>query len=80
MSRFLLHHRHAARECPVVFASFKGFSSPLRHSATVASCAWGGHEIWWDLEAAGDADALGLLPRYVAERTTAIQVGDVVIP
>ena len=63
-----------------MFASFKGFASPLRHRATVASCAWGGHEIWWDLEAPGDADALGLLPRYVAERTTAIPVGDVRIP
>ena len=80
MSRFILHHRHAARECPVVFASFKGFQSPLRHGATVASCAWGGHEIWWDLEADSDADALALLPGYVARRTTATKVGDVPIP
>lgn len=80
MSRFLLHHRHTTGECRVVFASFKGFASPLRHRAAVGSCAWGGHELWWDLEADSDADALGLLPRYVAERTTAHQVGDVEIP
>ena len=70
MWRFLLHHRHTTGECRVVFASFKGFASPLRHRAAVGSCAWGGHELWWDLEADSDADALGLLPRHVAERTT----------
>jgi hypothetical protein len=80
MSRFILHHRHTARECRIVFASFKGFASPLRRRATVASCGGGGHEIWWELEADSDTEALGLLPRYVAERTTVIPVDDVVIP
>ena len=45
MSRFLLHHRHTAGECRVVFASFKGFARPLRHRAAVGSCACGGHEL-----------------------------------
>jgi hypothetical protein len=80
MSRFILHHRHSPAECPVVFASWKGFASPLRHRVTVGSCTWGGHEIWWDLEAASVRDALALLPRYVAERTKAIQIGEVEIP
>jgi hypothetical protein len=38
------------------------------------------HEIWWELEAAGEEDALGRLPRYVAERTDAIEVRRVHIP
>jgi hypothetical protein len=80
MSRFILHHRHSSGECAVVFASWKGFASPLRHRAAVASCAWGGPEIWWDLEAASVREALGLLPRFVAERTNAIQIGEIEIP
>jgi hypothetical protein len=80
MSRYLLHHRHEADECGVVFASFKGHRSPLRHRPTVASCRSGGHAIWWTVEAESEADALGLLPRYVAERTTASRVSEVDIP
>jgi hypothetical protein len=80
MARFLLHHRHAPDECPVVFASFRGHGSPLRHQATLASCLSGGHAIWWWVEAASDHEALGLLPRYVAERTTATKVREVRIP
>jgi hypothetical protein len=80
MPRFILHHRHEARECPVVFASWKGFASPLRHRPAAASCAWGGHEIWWELEAASEQDALGHLPHYVAARTHATQIGEVEIP
>ena len=77
---FLLHHRHEARECGVVFASFQGHDSPLRHQATLASCRSGGHAIWWTVEAASEAEALALLPFYVAERTTAAQVSQVDIP
>jgi hypothetical protein len=80
MPRFLLHHRHGPRECGVVFASFKGHRSPLRHRVTLASCASGGHAIWWAVEAADDVQALGLLPPYVAERTTATPVREVEIP
>ncbi len=74
MPRYMLEHRHTARECGVVFASFKAFQSPLRHQAVSASCSFGTHRIWWELEADTEAEALAQLPRYVAERTTATRV------
>ena len=80
MPRFLICHRHQPPECGVVFAAFRGHESPLRHQATLASCAYGGHGIWWSVEAATEADALGLLPFYVAQRATAVRVGEVKIP
>ena len=80
MSRFLLEHHHDPRECGVVFAAFRGHTSPLRHRATLASCRSGGHTIWWTVEARSEADALGLLPSYVAERTTVSPVSEVEIP
>ena len=80
MPYFRLHHRHRAEECPVAFAAWQGFASPLRHTVTVASCASGGHEIWWDVEAPSAADAIRHLPRYVAERTEAIRIGEIEIP
>jgi hypothetical protein len=80
MSRFLLHHSHEARECPAAFAAWKGFTSPLRKRVTVGSCLSGGHEIWWQLDAASEQEALGHLPRYVAERTEAILVSEVQVP
>jgi hypothetical protein len=80
MPRFLLVHAHSAPECGVVVASFKAFASPLRHQLTVGSCDFGTHRIWWDVEAATAAEALSQLPRYVAERTTAIRVRDMQTP
>jgi hypothetical protein len=80
MPRYLLHHRHEPEECGVVFAAFKGHESPLRRQATVASCRSGGHAIWWTVESASEAEALALLPFYVAESTTATRVGEVWIP
>ena len=80
MSRYLLEHRHQPRECGVVFASFKGHASPLRHRATLASCRSGGHAIWWTVDAAGPDEALGFLPYFLAERATAIRVDEVDIP
>ena len=80
MPRFVLHHRHEAHECGVVFASFKGHTSPLRRHPTVASCRSGGHAIWWTVEAPSEAEAVALLPPYVAERTTAARVSTVEIP
>jgi hypothetical protein len=80
MPRFLIHHRHEAPECGAVFAAFKGHESPLRHSHTLASCAFGGHAIWWGVEAASEAAALSLLPSYVADRATAVRVREVEIP
>jgi len=80
MTRYLLHHRHEPDECGVVFASFKGHESPLRHRSTLATCRSGGHEIWWDVAATTEEEALGQLPFYVAVRTTATSVSEVEIP
>jgi hypothetical protein len=80
MAHYLLHHRHEPHECGVVFASFRGHESPLRHRSTLASCRSGGHAIWWTVETATEEDALRLLPAYVAERTTAASVSEVDIP
>ena len=80
MQRFLIQHRHEPPECGVVFAAFKGHDSPLRHRATLASCAFGGHAIWWQVDAMSEAAALALLPAYVASRATATRVGEVDIP
>lgn len=64
----------------MVFSSFKGHESPLRHRATLASCRSGGHEIWWTVDAGSEGDARQLLPFYVAERTTITRVSEVQIP
>ena len=80
MSRYVLQHRHGPRECGVVFAAFKGHETPLRGQPTLASCAYGGHSIWWTVDAASEADALALLPFYVAQRTTAAEVAEIEIP
>ena len=80
MPKFLLCHGHEASECRFAYAAWKGFDSPLRHRPTIASCTSGGHRVWWRVEAADVADALAQLPPYVAERTEAVQVGEVAIP
>jgi hypothetical protein len=80
MAHYLLQHHHKPHECGVVFASFRGHESPLRHRPTLASCRSGGHAIWWTVEASTELDALGLLPAYVADRTTATSVSEVDIP
>jgi hypothetical protein len=80
MTRYLLQHRHEPRECGVVFTSFKGHQSPLRHRPTLTSCRSGDHAIWWIVEAATAEEALGLLPPYVAARTTVTAVAAVEIP
>lgn len=80
MPRYLLHHRHDADDCGVAFAAFRGHASPLRHTATVASCLSGGHEIWWLVDAADAGEALAQLPYYVAERSTVTEIRAVQIP
>jgi hypothetical protein len=80
MSRYLLEHHHEPRECGVVFASFKGHASPLRHRATLGSCRSGGHAIWRTVDADTEREALALLPRYVAERAIVSRVSEVEIP
>jgi hypothetical protein len=78
--RYLLQHVHGAQECGAAFASFSGYDSALRHQPTMASCLFGGHAIWWDVRAASEAEALRLLPLYVAQRTIAVAIADVEIP
>jgi hypothetical protein len=80
MPFFLLQHRHEAQECAAAFAAWQGFDSPLRHSPAASSCLAGGHGIWWRVEARSVQEALGLLPRFVAERTNPIQIREVQIP
>ena len=80
MSRYLLHHRHEPRHCGVAFASFAGHESSLRHGRALGSCDYGGHAIWWTVDAPSATDALALLPFFVAERTTATKVCEVDIP
>jgi hypothetical protein len=80
MPRFLIHHRHEPHECGVVFASFRGFTSPLRQRAALASCEHGGHAIWWCVETESEQLALALVPPYVAARATATRVTEVAIP
>jgi hypothetical protein len=78
--RYLIHHHHEPADCGVVFASFQGFASPLRHRPTVSSCTYGGHDIWWSVDAADGAEALGLLPFYVGKRASATRVDEIQIP
>jgi hypothetical protein len=80
MARYQLSHRHEPHECGVVFNSFKGHQSPVRHQPTLASCRTGGHDIWWTVEAESEEEALRFLPPYVANRTTATLVNEVEIP
>lgn len=80
MPRFLVQHRHEPQQCGIAFAAFRGHESPLRHQAALASCPFGGHAIWWTVEAASEQDALRLLPFFVAQRSTATHVSEVVIP
>jgi hypothetical protein len=80
MPRFLVYHRHEPHECGIAFAAFKGYDSPLRHQAALASCLCGDHAIWWAVEAAKEQDALRLLPFFVAQRSTVTRVRQVVIP
>jgi hypothetical protein len=80
MPRYLVHHRHAARECGIAFASFKGHATYLRHRPALASCVSGDHAVWWTVEAPSEGQALALLPFFVAQRSTAISVTEVEIP
>jgi hypothetical protein len=85
MPTFMLDHRHLPHECRVVFASWRGFESPLRRDAALSSCAEGGseaaeHRIWWRVEAVDAAEALAMLPPYVAERTEISPISEVPIP
>jgi hypothetical protein len=78
--RFLLEHHHSAGDCGTVFAAFNAFDSPLRGRPTSASCHYGGHRIWWEVDAETEVDALACLPAFVARRTMASRVRPTDIP
>jgi len=80
MPFFLLQHRHAPSECAAAFAAWTGFRSPLRHGSAASTCLAGGHSLWWRVQAHDEADALALLPKFVARRTIPIEIRDVEIP
>jgi hypothetical protein len=85
MATYMLSHSHGPNECRVAFAAWRGFESPLRHDRTLGSCAASGgangvHRIWWTVEADGPAEALALLPEYVAARTEVSPVRDLATP
>lgn len=80
MASFLLQHRHEPEECPAAYASWRGFDSPLRHWPAPSSCRFGGHEIWWEVDAVDEAEALSRLPGFVAERTVVKRISRVDIP
>lgn len=80
MRIYLLCHTHEAHECPVAFAAWSGFDSPLRQQPVLASCELGGHALWWTVRAEAEVDALAQLPRYVATRTVAVEVKEVLVP
>lgn len=80
MSSFMLHHRHQPEECPSAYAAWKGFESPLRGQQAPSSCRLGGHEIWWEVEAADETDALGHVPGFIADRTVVTRVNRIDIP
>ena len=80
MRSYLIHHRHQPHQCGVAFASFRGHASSLRHRAALASCAFGGHAIWWIVHASSEEDALGHLPFFVAQRASVTEVRETEIP
>jgi hypothetical protein len=77
---FLLNHQHEPSECAAAFAAWSGFDSPLRRGLAASTCLAGGHALWWRVEAEDRSAALALLPRYVAERTTPVEIRDIAIP
>ena len=77
---YMLSHRHGPSECRAAFAAWKGFDSPLRHRLTIASCAQGGHALWWTVEAEDERAALGQLPPYLGARTEVAEVSEVEVP
>ena len=80
MPEFLLHHEHEPDECAAAFAAWAGFDSPLRRRPAASTCLTGGHALWWRVEAVDPGSALRLLPRFLAERTTPIEIREVPIP
>ena len=80
MATYVLWHRHDREECSAAYAAWRGFISPIRRRAVLTSCLTGEHAIWLTVHAEDERAALALLPPYVAERTTALEVREVALP
>lgn len=80
MPQFRIVHRHAPQECGASLAAWQGFASPLRRRAALASCAFGRHQVWWDVEATGVDEALTWLPEFVRARTDVQRVEELATP
>ena len=80
MPEYILHHHHEPHECDAAFAAWTGFKSPLRGRAAASTCLTGGHALWLRVHARNAGCALAQLPRYLAERTTPIEIREIQIP
>jgi hypothetical protein len=80
MPEFILHHQHEPDECAAAFAAWTGFESPLRGLPAASTCLSGGHALWLRVQANDIGSALALLPRYLAERTTPVEIREIRIP
>jgi hypothetical protein len=80
MATFVLEHRHEPHECAVAFAAWNGVDSPLRQTTVLCSCRTGDHRLWFVVTAMSAESALRQLPRYLAVRAEATDVGEVTIP
>jgi hypothetical protein len=80
MPEYILHHQHEPDECAAAFAAWTGFDSPLRGRVAASSCLTGGHALWLRVQARDIRCALAQLPRYLAERTTPIEIREIQIP
>lgn len=74
MPTFILAHVHDEAECQVTYAAWRGYESPLRGLAAMASCATGDHRMYWTVDADNADQALRQLPPYLAARTHASEV------
>ena len=79
MGIYLLDHRHDPAECEAAFAAWAGVRSSLRGSTALAGCAHGEHRVIWHVEASDERAALALLPEFIAARTSALAVREIVI-
>jgi hypothetical protein len=80
MPDFRLCHHHTPDECEAAVVAWRGFASRLRGLPATASCAFGGHHVWWDVEAPDREAALSLLPGFVAHRTEVVRVTRLDVP
>ena len=74
MATFLITHRHLPGECPVAFAAWHGFESPLRNEPAISGCLLNDHFLQWVVTADDAEEALSFLPPFVAERSEVSEV------